>query len=190
MRLFVSIELPEDVRRHLGHVQKRLEPIIKAKWTAPEQFHLTLKFLGETPDHQLPQIISALGGVRLDIPITLQTSGIVCFPSHGPIRIIAAALADEIGASGSLQSRIDEACHGAGFPLDARRWNPHVTIGRVKDRTGDSVRRVIAALAFSPLQFETEEFYLMESRPDQNGPKYVRLATFTIRGRGTGETRC
>jgi 2'-5' RNA ligase len=185
MRLFVSIELPQEIKRNLEKVQSQLRSLIKAKWTAPEQFHLTLKFLGETPDAQLPQITDALSTVRFEIPIALQTRGIVCFPPHGPIRIIAATMSDETGACALLQSQIDEACHRAGFPRDARRWTPHVTVGRVKERSPAAARDV----QLPQMQFEIDEFYLMESRLDRIGPKYLRLSTFTIQDPGTAETR-
>jgi 2'-5' RNA ligase len=178
MRLFVSIELPQEIKRNLEKVQSQLRSLIKAKWTAPEQFHLTLKFLGETPDAQLPQITDALSTVRFEIPIALQLRGIVCFPPHGPIRIIAAAMSDETGACAELQSQIDQACHRAGFPLEGRRWTPHVTIGRVKERTSAAARTAVTAVNLPQVQFEIDEFYLMESRLDQIGPTYIRVATF------------
>jgi 2'-5' RNA ligase len=178
MRLFVSVELPEEIKRSLSSIQDRLRPLIKARWTAPEQFHLTLKFLGETPDSQLPQITGALGGVQFNDPITLHTSRIVCFPPHGPIRIIAAEMADESGACSVLQSGIDQACNRAGFQLEARRWTPHVTVGRVKDRAPGSLRAAAASSSLPRMDFEVEEFHLMESCLDLTGPTYLSLATF------------
>jgi RNA 2',3'-cyclic 3'-phosphodiesterase len=181
MRLFVSIELPEDVRRHLGHIQKRLEPIIKAKWTALEQFHLTLKFLGETADSQITEIVDRLRAVRIEEAIRLRTGGVVCFPPHGPIRIIAAGMKDEAEACARLQAEIESACHAAGFALEGRAWKPHVTVGRVKDRTPAGARSAVIAACenLSEAEFEVDEFCLMQSSLDRNGPTYIRLATIS-----------
>ena len=177
MRLFVAIELPDDLRRALAQVQERLARTVKAKWTAVEQFHLTVKFLGETADSRLPSVVEHLNAVRLDEPITLQTAGMVCFPPNGPIRIIASALNDIEGKCARLQQAIDKVCHAAGFPLEGRRWTPHVTVGRVKDRAAGA-RAIVVAEKLPGLDFEVEEFLLMESRLDQRGATYNRVASF------------
>ncbi len=185
MRLFVSIELPDEVRNSLRRAQEQLAEIVKAKWTPADQFHLTLKFLGETADPYLPRIIEELRRVRFDEPLTLRTAGLVCFPPHGPIRIIAAAMKDEGGLCAKLQSEIDQACHAAGFPLEGRRWTPHATVGRVKDRTAAGARSAVMAHQLPALDFEIDEFALMESNLDRVGPTYIRVATFVNVARRT-----
>lgn len=184
MRLFIAIELPDDVRRHLQGMQELLRPIVKAKWTRPEQLHLTLKFLGETEDSELPKILEHLGAIRMAEPIRLSTEGVVCFPPHGPIRIVAAALEDEAGNCAKLQAEIDQACYVAGFPLEGRRWTPHVTLARVKERLGASVRSAItqASAALAECRCEIDAFALIESRLDRDGPTYARVASFSLVG--------
>ena len=184
MRLFVSIELSDEVRNSLRRAQEQLAEIVKAKWTAADQFHLTLKFLGETADPNVPKILEQLRGVRFDEALALQTAGLVCFPPHGPIRIIAAAMKDEGGRCAELQGEIDRACHAAGFPLEGRRWTPHVTIGRVKDRVTAGARAAVTSANLPSIDFEIDEFYLMESRLDRIGPHYTRVATFPQPGHG------
>jgi 2'-5' RNA ligase len=187
MRLFIAIELPHDVRRHLQEMQELLRPVLKAKWTRPEQLHLTLKFLGETEEANLPRVVEQLRNVTMAEPIRLATAGVVCLPPHGPIRIVAAALADEAGNCAKLQGAIDRACHAAGFPLDGRRWTPHVTLARVKERVPGSARaQAGSACAKIPTAtFEPGEFSLIESRLDRLGPSYATVATFTGEAGGT-----
>jgi 2'-5' RNA ligase len=184
MRLFIAIELPDDVRRHLQEMQELLRPTFKAKWTRPEQLHLTLKFLGQTADSELPKILEQLRAIRMSEPIRLATAGAVCFPPHGPIRIVAAALEDEGGNCAKLQSEIDQACYSAGFPLEGRRWTPHVTLARVKDRAGTSARSAAAeaGAGLTNCRCEIDAFALMESRLDRDGPAYGRIASFSLVG--------
>lgn len=181
MRLFVAIELPEVVRQHLQRMQDALRAVIPARWTKAEQLHVTLKFLGETPDADVPGVIDALRTVQIEQPIQLSVSGVVCFPPHGPIRIVAAAMADADGRCADLAKRIDTACHDAGFALEHRPWTAHVTIGRVKERTErdarDRASATIAALAAGP-SWEVEEFALIQSHLDQRGPTYIPAAHF------------
>ena len=182
MRLFIAIELPDHVRRHLQWMQELLRPILKAKWSRPEQLHLTLKFLGETDHSKLPEVIEQLRAISISEPIRLSTAGVVCFPPHGPIRIVAAALQVEAGNCAKLQSAIDQACHAAGFPLEGRRWTPHVTLARVKDRLGASVRSAAteAGAGLGECRCEIDTFALIESRLDRDGPTYGRVASFSL----------
>ena len=182
MRLFIAIELPDEVRRHLQKMRELLQPILKAKWTRPEQLHLTLKFLGDTADSELPKVLGQLRAIRMTEPIRLATAGVVCLPPHGPIRIVAAALEDEAGNCAKLQSAIDQACYAAGFPLEGRRWTPHVTLARVKDRVGASVRAAAAeaGAGLAECRCEIDAFALIESRLDRDGPTYGRVASFSL----------
>ena len=177
MRLFIAIELPEEIRRSLVRVQNSLRPVVAAKWVRVEQLHLTLKFLGETPDAELPGLIEELNRVRFDA-FELSTAGVVCFPPHGPIRIVAARLEDAERKCASLQREIDKACHAAGFRLEGREWIPHVTLARVKMRLPSSARAAAIGTLVERESFLVDYFSLMESRLDQPGPEYVAVARF------------
>jgi RNA 2',3'-cyclic 3'-phosphodiesterase len=178
MRLFIAIALPPEIRRHLARMQELLRPMIPARWTNPQQFHLTLKFLGETADKKLPALLAELRTVRIEQPIPLQAAGVTCFPPHGAIRIIAAAFKDESGNCRRLQGEIERACHGWGFPLEGRPWTPHVTIARAKGRLPAAARAVAVrgVESLSEEAFWAEEFFLIESRLDRQGPVYINLA--------------
>lgn len=183
MRLFVAIELPNQVCGQLQKIQESLWPVVKGRWTRSEQMHLTLKFLGETPDGDLPKVIGELARVRAECEIRLSAAGVVCFPPNGPIRIVAAELKDNGDRCAKLQGEIDRACHTAGFPLEGRRWRPHVTLARVKDRLPASVRAAAIAVELGEFEFVADGFSLIESRLDRSGPNYARIAAFPIEGR-------
>jgi RNA 2',3'-cyclic 3'-phosphodiesterase len=178
VRLFIAIEIPQEIRKRLQSVQESLRPIINAKWTRPDQLHLTLKFLGETPDPDLPRIIEQLKQITPDPQIRLSSGSIVCFPPHGPIRIVAAELNDEADRCLRLQAEIDRACHTAGFQLEPRRWRPHVTLARVKDRLPASARSAAISTKLAEFEFSPNGFTLFESRLDHTGPAYIPAATF------------
>jgi RNA 2',3'-cyclic 3'-phosphodiesterase len=178
VRLFIAIKIPDPIRHRLQLAQESLRPVIKAKWSHSEQLHLTLKFLGETPDPDLPRIIEQLKRITPDPQIHLSSGSIVCFPPHGPIRIIAAELNDEADCCLRLQTEIDRACHAAGFQLEPRRWRPHVTLARVKERLPPSARSAAISTKLAEFEFFPEGFTLFQSRLDHTGPAYVPVATF------------
>jgi 2'-5' RNA ligase len=179
MRLFIAIELPQFVAAHLAKMQDALRPIVDARWTPPEQLHLTLKFLGETPDQRVDQLLKLFQTVRVDEEISLRVNGLACFPSRGPVRIVAAGLEDAGGQCAQLQERIDRACNAAGFALESRRWTAHATLARLKNGAASPVREQAAAAVAELLpgpEFFVEEFAVFESRLERQGAVYVRVA--------------
>jgi len=163
-------------------MQEILQPIFGGRPVRPDQLHLTLKFLGETLDAELPRIVQNLQSIRACGPLQLSTDGVVCFPPHKPVRIVAASLQDADRQCANLQTDIDRACHDAGFPLEARRWTPHITLIRVKQHTPSPVRAAAgeAVAKMSAVSFDPDEFLLFESRLDSNGPTYASLAKFAV----------
>ncbi|HLH32445.1 MAG TPA: RNA 2',3'-cyclic phosphodiesterase, partial [Terriglobia bacterium] len=76
MRLFIAVDLPNDVRDQLAEVQRALRPLTdSARWVAPESIHITLKFLGEVPEKQLEDIDTALAGLSWK-PFTVTVRGV------------------------------------------------------------------------------------------------------------------
>ena len=61
MRVFIAIDVPNDIRKALGDVQRALRPLTgTARWVAPESIHITLRFLGEVPEKRLEDIDAEL----------------------------------------------------------------------------------------------------------------------------------
>jgi len=180
MRLFVAIELPETVIAHLRKMQDGLRPVVEdARWTRPDQFHLTLKFLGETPEQRVTDLATSLRRIKIEDEIRLHVDALVCFPPRGLVRVVAAALHDADGRCAALQQQIDRACNQAGFPLDSRRWTAHLTLARTKNGGGSDLRRIAAAGVAGLLpgpSFSVNDFALIQSRLDRHGPTYVRIA--------------
>ena len=180
MRLFIAIELPEYVIDHLKTMQDTLRPVVEAaRWTPPDQFHLTLKFLGETLDVRVADLATSLRGIKIEDEIRLYVDGLVCFPPRGAVRVIAASLDDTEGRCAALQQQIDRACNQVGFPLEGRRWTAHVTLARLRSSGGSDLRRIATAAVAELLpgpSFSAGDFALIQSRLDRHGPTYIRIA--------------
>ena len=90
MRLFIAINLPDELRTQLKELQRVLRPLAStAKWVAPESIHITLKFLGEVPEKRVEQIDTALASLAWK-PFTISVHGVGFFPGtrspRGPAR--------------------------------------------------------------------------------------------------------
>src|SRR5690349_17393115 len=96
MRLFLAISLTEAVRSALAEMQARLrEAGADVRWVAPENFHLTVKFLGDQPDPLLPEIETVCTEVAAAIPaFDFGVRGAGAFPKRGPLKTLWAGVSD------------------------------------------------------------------------------------------------
>lgn len=184
LRLFVAIELDEAILQALGDLQTQLRKrgLDNLRWTRPEGIHLTLKFLGETPEERVPEIIEAVargvGGHRRQ---TLSLGKLGTFGGRSSPRVLWVDLTGDIDALAALQASIDRELAALGFEKEDRRFRPHLTLARVRPETA---RDVAAALADtmenvrSPRgELRADEVSLMQSTLGRGGAIYTRLSS-------------
>ncbi|WP_207537335.1 RNA 2',3'-cyclic phosphodiesterase [Sabulicella rubraurantiaca] len=127
MRLFVALDLPEDVRDGLAGLAGGLPGM---RWVPPANYHLTLRFIGETPAHRAEEVDEALAAIRAK-PFELRLAGLGTFEKAGRVHSLHVTAERTPGLS-HLQSKIETALQRAGFPAEKRRFAPHVTLGRAE----------------------------------------------------------
>jgi 2'-5' RNA ligase len=182
MRLFLAIELPDDVREHLVRVQQAIAGLApKASLTKPENLHVTLKFLGEVDERRTAELCDSLAKVTGAV-IELSADRLECFPTRGPLRIIAAGMRGSEKALAGVHGAIEQRCRYLGFESETRRYRPHVTLARAKGSDGGDRRKLDEASAeFWPgPSWRVGEFVLMQSRLRPQGAEYVVAARFPL----------
>jgi len=181
MRLFVSIDLPAAARLALDTMVQSLRQHPggrHVRWANLEQAHLTLKFLGDTPESTVPALERALeavgGGGTL---LTMTLTGVGAFPNCRRPRVIWAGL--DAGGTASDLARLHAALEHdlvhLGFEADQRPFSPHITLGRVRQGLRPAeVAQVGGMLANPPpvpsVAFEASSLRLMESDLRPEGP--------------------
>ena len=187
LRLFVAIDLPEDVREALRRLQTDLcrDDLPGLRWTRPEGVHLTLKFLGETPATSLAAIEGALARAVRGVPafrLALGAPG--TFGGRRGPRVLWVDLEGELQPLQQLQSAVERELAAAGFAPEEREFSPHLTLARVPQppRPGlaERVARALEAVAAPRGEFEATELVLMRSRLQPGGAVYSRVATFSL----------
>lgn len=184
MRLFVAIELSENLRRGLVRLQRSLaefDPVVR--WAGAEQLHLTLKFLGEVPDADVPQVTAALATAAAGAaPMTLTTAPAGCFPPRGKVRVVWVGLAGG-QALADCQRAVEDALANAGFPREERPFSPHLTLGRVREGRGDDrLRAGVAALRVPEAEQPVAALSLMQSELLPGGARHTRVAELRLGG--------
>src|SRR4029079_13818391 len=130
MRLFIGIELPENVREGLAEVQRELRPVsAAARWVATESAHLTLKFLGEITEQRAEEVHQALTVLTWK-PFQITVKGIGFFPGTRSPRVFWAGI--QAPTLEALTGRIDPKLEAFGFEKDRRSYRAHITLARAK----------------------------------------------------------
>ena len=187
LRLFVAIDLPEDVREALRRLQAglRRHDLPGLRWTRPEGVHLTLKFLGETPATSLPAIEGALDRAVRGVPcfrLALGPPG--TFGGRRGPRVLWVDVEGELQPLQQLQAAVERELAAAGFAPEERGFSPHLTLARVPQppRPGlaERVARALEAVAAARGEFEARELVLMRSSLQAGGAVYSRVAAFPL----------
>ena len=182
LRLFVAVDVPPDVREDLAvQVAKLHERVAGGRWTPPENWHVTVAFLGRTWPRLLDWVREHVAAAASNSPpFATSVQGIGAFPSWRRARVLWAGLADEAGAfaaaAGTVQTELAKE-----FRPEERPFTPHLTIARLNPPAQVDRARV-EDLAPSRV-FEVEEFVLYRSHLRRPAPVYEPLARFALTGR-------
>jgi len=176
IRLFVAIDLPEDLRERLAPLQAGLPG---ANWIDPDNFHVTLRFIGEVAEHRLEELDELLAGIAAP-PFDLALAGVGSFArGREPISLWMGL--DRSAPLMALQRRIDRALTRAGFPTDEKRYTPHVTLARLRQVPEPDLAAFIAAHnLFRADPFRVDQFTLFSSQPGSGGSIYSVEADYLL----------
>jgi len=173
MRLFIAVELPNEIIKHFEFLQSKLKTEF-ASQTLSRQQHLTLKFLGNLDSAD--EVVELLKKVSFDpFEVSLSKSGV--FPDEIYTRVVWVGVEPEKPFV-DLQKKIEDVL----FPLNIRNdhpFNPHITLSRVKF-VKDKVefKKVLKTIHPEPIKFKVDSFKLIKSDLTPSGPIYTVLASF------------
>src|SRR3990172_2239746 len=135
LRLFIAIELPEAVTEHIGRVigMLRQQEIPGIRWVKPQGVHLTLHFLGDTPQSRIQSIVAAMRMATTGVaPFLLQVQGVGVFPHMRAPRVLWMGVGGDMESLTQVRQQLEEALEDRGFTKEQRSFSPHLTLGRVK----------------------------------------------------------
>ena len=197
MRLFLAIELPDAVREHLAGISRDWkeawaertrgsayqDPREAVSWVRPQNLHVTLKFFGDVPENEIPELCDVLQSVDSPGAASLVPDRVECFPERGPVRVITVVMGKDEGRLVVLHGRIEERCELLGYERERRRYRPHITLGRCRRPLPPHMRTKLIEEGNRHLPgppFEAKEFVLMESRLKPDAAEYIPLARFPL----------
>lgn len=152
IRVFIALDISDPARASLSGTTDRLKAAIPrgVRWVDPKGIHLTLKFLGNIDPALTDGILEALCRIALkSSSFSLRIAGLGVFPNQREPRVLWAGVEGDMEPLTSLQEKVEEAMADQGFNRERRGFNPHLTIGRVRDRISSSERQKIGATLLS-----------------------------------------
>ncbi len=186
MRLFIGLTFPKKQRQRIHRAARVLrEEALPVRWVDLENYHVTLKFLGEVRPGDVPAIESAMTKVA-DGTATFATefAGFGAFPTIRRPRVLWLRV-DATAALRCLKQDLEWSLADCGFEAETRAFHPHITLGRADDRGGAGAFRGLDALV-ADMEFSTEvkvrTIDLMRSHLSKDGARYsivssAKLAT-------------
>ena len=173
LRLFTGVEIPSEIGTALSSMRGGLPG---ARWIDPENYHLTLRFVGDVDDVTALEIASMLGRVRRGA-FELRMEGLTSFGGRKPRAVVATVTPEP--ALLEIQAEQERLMQRIGLAPEGRKYTPHVTLARLRDSSNSQVAEYLAARGlFRTPAFQVSRFVLFSSRASVGGGPYVVEAAY------------
>ncbi|HIJ79446.1 MAG: RNA 2',3'-cyclic phosphodiesterase [Desulfobulbaceae bacterium] len=175
-RLFIAIDLPEQVAQDLGRLCCGLPG---ARWVAPEQMHLTLRFVGEVDGALFREIKEGLAEIESP-PFNLRLSGLGFFPPRKQPRVLWAGVEPQAPVI-ALRNKVERAVVSLGLEPEGRKFSPHLTMARLRETPLARLTRYLAGNAmYASPEFTVNEFHLYSSVLTAKGAMHRQEASYPL----------
>ena len=186
VRTFVAVHLDPSTRAALATASAELRAHageLPIAWVAPENFHVTVKFLGGIDEARVPAVIAALHTAATGRPaFDVEIRALGAFPSPTRPRVLWAGVAEGGEPLGALAAAVEDALAPLGFEREARAFAAHVTLARVREpRRAPALAAALGAAASRRFGRVTiDHLALMRSDLSPRGARYTPLSTVPL----------
>ena len=179
-RLFTGVELPPDVGQDLAIMRGGIEG---ARWIDPENYHLTLRFIGDISDRAADELTGELQRVVAMPAFSINLAGMGVFGTKKPHSLYVKV--DESPDLRRLQAMHERVCQSLGMAPEQRKFTPHVTIARLRGAIPRQVQSYVSAHnLYRSRVFDVSQFVLFSARSSRGGGPYVREEIYPLEQHG------
>ena len=186
MRLFIAIDLGEEVRDAVSSQLAKLKPLApNAKWVRVEGMHVTLAFLGHIDEDRVPQVkVIAEEVASRHGPVSFSVEGIGGFGSSARPRVLWLGMTGDTAALAALKSDLEERLTPLGYEPEKRPFKPHLTLARARLPSGDPAlaRCIRSCRASSFGGARVDRITLFRSDLSPKGARYTALCEPRLSG--------
>ncbi len=184
MRLFVSVDLPDEFAEPVADLQAAFADASGLNFTDPEQAHVTVKFLGDVAEDRVPDLCTELEGAVADAgvePFTARFGGLGVFPSLEYISVVWLGVEEGGEELTRLQEAVEERTTAIGFDPERHDFTPHVTLARMEHAGGkELIQKLVRERDPTVGETVVEELRLTESTLTPEGPEYSTVESFSL----------
>jgi RNA 2',3'-cyclic 3'-phosphodiesterase len=174
-RIFTGLEIPAAICRELSMLRGGLPG---ARWIDPENYHVTLRFIGDVDDEVASEVASMLGMVRRT-ELELRFDALTSFGGRRPRALVATMAPTQ--ALMDLQAEHERLMRRVGLDAEGRKFTPHVTLARLRESSSRQVANYLSArVLFGLLPFRVSRFVLFSSRASVGGGPYIVEAAYPL----------
>jgi RNA 2',3'-cyclic 3'-phosphodiesterase len=194
-RLFVAVPVADDVRDGIRGVMEKVaggsideRAFGQPRWVRVEGLHLTLRFLGATPDERQPALAEAISAVAVGVePFSVALSGGGAFPDPRRPRVLWIGISEGADRLGDMAHRLDERLKPLGWPPESRPFAPHLTLARTDGVPGadERAQRLAEVAAGVSFRWRADRIVLYKSILGRGPARYEALATAELAGSQT-----
>lgn len=188
VRTFTAVEVWPEIRERARVLVNRFkDTTAKVTWVKPDQMHLTMNFLGDVEMNEIPAVCKAVAeAVQPFQPFDIEMAGVSVFPNYDNPRTIWLGVGGGSEQLVSLHTALQERLGDLGFRIEARRFHPHLTLGRVRSLPTGAGQ--LAGLIKQQADFEAgpmmvSEVTVFSSQLGREGPSYEALGHGELLGK-------
>jgi 2'-5' RNA ligase len=183
LRTFLAVPVPDEVRSKKNMLYSTLEGSpAKINWVKNIHLHLTLKFLGYTPELSNSEVINHIETITRDVnPFNLTIEETGCLPIPERPRVLWMGVTGDLKPLLNLVSRIERSLDGLGFPKERQVYSPHITLARVKypQKWTPDVGLFLKS-SYDPIDFPVDRVQFISSELLPTGAVYTLLNSFPL----------
>ena len=174
-RLFTGLEIPADIGQTLSNLRGGLPG---ARWVDPENYHLTLRFIGDIDGVTANEIAATLVRVNRK-PFEVALQGLSSFGGKKPRAVVASVAPSRPLIV--LQAELERLMRRLGLDPEGRKFTPHVTLARLRDASTQDVADYLSVRGYFPTRkFTPQRFVLYSARASTGGGPYVVENTYQL----------
>lgn len=179
LRVFVAVPLDEEARHALAAiVAARFPRGMPGRPVSPENWHLTLRFLGWVDEVVLDRVLAALDAADLGPPFPIRWGALGAFPSPRRASVLWVGVDRGEERMAILAAVVSEALEGAGFEPEDRPFHPHLTVSRFRPR--QDVTPAVAGSTPAGVAMEVDRMTVFQSHLGRGGARYEPLEEFPL----------
>jgi 2'-5' RNA ligase len=187
IRTFIAVAATQRVNNNISRVVQRLAAIQSDyNWVVPENLHITLNFVGDVVDVEVPEFCKLIkGAVENVAPFEMSLHSVGAFPSHEQPRTIWIGVDEGSEQLKSLNKNIEGVLSHWGVNKDRNEYVPHMTIGRIArgGRWNEALLETLHRLRnHDGGTCQVESVIVFSSFLDRSGPTHTPMATIRLRG--------